>query len=58
MTQSGPHYHEGQGVASQDISGLQKDHTYTVKVLVDTVTGSVESSSYLFSECFLNCFID
>ena len=47
---SGPHYHKGPGVVSQDITGLQKDRTYSIKVLVNTVTGSVESTSYPFSE--------
>ena len=48
---SGPHSHVGAGVVSQDIIGLQKDHTYTVKVQVDSVTGSVESNKQLFSKC-------
>lgn len=58
VLQSGPHHHVGAGVVYQDINGLEKDNTYFVKVLVDTVTGSVESKSYPFGECFLNCFVD
>ena len=55
---SGPHHHEGAGAVSQDVKGLEKDNTYFVKVLVDTVAGSVESNSYPFGEGFLNCLVD
>ena len=48
--QSGPHSHQGAGLVSQDISGLQMDHAYTIKVLVDSTTGSVESDKQLFSK--------
>ena len=52
VLQSGPHHHNGSGVVSQDVSGLAKDNTYFVKVLVDTVARSLESNSYQFGECF------
>ena len=50
--QSGPHSHEGAGLVSQDVTGLEIDKTYTIKVQVDSVTGSVESNKQLFSKYF------
>ena len=47
----GPYSHQGSGLVSHDIGGpeLKQDRKYSVRVRVDSVTGTSESSKYIYS---------
>ena len=48
----GPHYHEGPGLITHQctISGLKKDQNYSIKVLVNSISGSSQSQEHYFGE--------
>lgn len=47
---NGPYYHQGPGMVSHQIGGLENDHVYSARVQVNHITGITESAKHFFGK--------